>query len=73
MTSKNKNTSRGYFYACFKGYVGRVLENNLRQKIIFKTNNSLKRFLGGTTALESVVFCYRRSFLTVHRFPASFA
>ena len=29
ITSKNKITSRGYFYACFKEHFRRVLKNNL--------------------------------------------
>ena len=32
ITSKTKITSRGYFYACFKGYCWRVFNNNLTKQ-----------------------------------------
>ena len=46
---KIKTTSRGYFYASFKGSSWRVFKNNLTENIIiFEAKvNSLKRFLAG--------------------------
>ena len=59
ITSKIKITSRGYFYACFKGSLfGGSLKITSENKSNFKAKNSLKRFLG--TNLRGQTECKRR-------------
>ena len=54
--------------------VAEILKFHLRELLGFGGRNKGPFRTKNSTALESVVFCYRRSFvLSVHRFPASFS
>ena len=49
--SKNKQNSRGYSYACFKGYFWRVFRNNLRNKNLVARYSAILRYYSCYTPL----------------------